>query len=83
MSMMQRGLVIVYFKSNSFALFLKQSSLLIQEIKNAKHHQLVSQESSIANVWALWIQIRELVFPLTGAYLLSNLLSLTGVILFH
>ena len=83
MSMMQRGLVIVYFKSNSFVLFLKQSSLLIQEIKNAKQHQLVSQESSIANVWALWIQIRELVFPLTGAYLLSNLLSLTGVILFH
>lgn len=81
--MMQRGLVIVHFKSNSFALFLEQSSLLTQEIKNAKHHQLVSQESSIVNVRALWIQIRELVFPLTGAYLLSNLLSLTGVILFH
>lgn len=36
---------------------------------------LVNQENSIVNVRAVRVQIRELVFPLTEVYQLSNLLS--------
>lgn len=37
--------------------------------------QLANQENGIVNVRALRVQIRELVFPLTEVYSLSNLLS--------